>query len=347
MNDRKQLLGTLLRGVSRSFYLTLNILPAGMRDPVGLAYLLARGADTIADTSLIAPGRRLDLLLALRAQVNGTASVPLPDEVLSEVASGQQDSDEKTLLLSLKTALALVLEFNQEDQSAIRGIVSTLTEGMEFDLRTFPDEHSGRIVALDAWSDLDRYTYMVAGCVGEFWTRMTYAHVTSRLGADEARMIERGIRLGKALQMTNVLRDCAKDLRIGRCYLPQAMLAEAGLTPEELLEPENARRVRPVLLKLIPYALDHFRAGLDYALALPRTAPRLRLACVWPIAIGLETMKLLAVSEDWLSPAHPIKIQRNKVYSILAQSLPYVASNRLLRGWIENLLAEVEARLRA
>ncbi|MEK6397235.1 MAG: squalene/phytoene synthase family protein [Terriglobus sp.] len=138
MNDRKQLLGTLLRGVSRSFYLTLNILPAGMREPVGLAYLLARAADTIADTSLIAPGRRLDLLLALRAQVNGTASVPLSDEILSEVASGQQDSNEKTLLLSLKTALALVLEFDQEDQAAIRGIVSTLTEGMEFDLRTFP-----------------------------------------------------------------------------------------------------------------------------------------------------------------------------------------------------------------
>ncbi len=49
------LLGPLLKGVSRSFYLTLRILPAGMRDPVGLAYLLARAAGTIADTGADSP----------------------------------------------------------------------------------------------------------------------------------------------------------------------------------------------------------------------------------------------------------------------------------------------------
>src|SRR5437868_9149848 len=38
---RAFLLGPLLKGVSRSFYLTLRVLPAGMRDPIGLAYLLA------------------------------------------------------------------------------------------------------------------------------------------------------------------------------------------------------------------------------------------------------------------------------------------------------------------
>src|SRR6266702_6204994 len=72
-STRAFLLGPLLKGVSRSFYLTLRILPAGMRDPIGLAYLLARAADTIADTSLIPPEQRLALLLALRDQVNGAA----------------------------------------------------------------------------------------------------------------------------------------------------------------------------------------------------------------------------------------------------------------------------------
>ena len=62
---RALLLRSLLKSVSRSFYLTLSILPAGMRDPVGLAYLLARAADTIADTSLIAQEKRLELLCQL------------------------------------------------------------------------------------------------------------------------------------------------------------------------------------------------------------------------------------------------------------------------------------------
>ena len=68
---RAFLLGPLLKGVSRSFYLTLRVLPVGMRDPIGLAYLLARAADTIADTSLISPEQRLAMLLSLRDQING------------------------------------------------------------------------------------------------------------------------------------------------------------------------------------------------------------------------------------------------------------------------------------
>ena len=89
---RAFLLGPLLKGVSRSFYLTLRVLPAGMRDPIGLAYLLARAADTIADTSLIAPARRLELLLSLRDQVNGASrsmTAPPPRSPAAAQAAGR------------------------------------------------------------------------------------------------------------------------------------------------------------------------------------------------------------------------------------------------------------------
>jgi farnesyl-diphosphate farnesyltransferase len=175
-SNRAYLLGTLLKGVSRSFYLTLRVLPAGMRDPVGLAYLLARAADTIADTSLIDPERRLALLLDLRAQVNGARDDgTLSRTLATEVAREQTQSDEKVLLESIGPALDVLEAFGEADRAAVRDIVTTLTQGMEFDLRTFPDEQSGRILALAEPEALDRYTYLVAGCVGEFWTRMTYA----------------------------------------------------------------------------------------------------------------------------------------------------------------------------
>src|SRR6201992_2784889 len=93
---RAFLLGPLLKGVSRSFYLTLRVLPTGMRDPIGLAYLLARAADTIADTSLISPEQRLALLLSLRDQVNGTTDDgTLFHRMAAEVAGQQTQSDEK------------------------------------------------------------------------------------------------------------------------------------------------------------------------------------------------------------------------------------------------------------
>jgi len=343
---RAFLLGPLLKGVSRSFYLTLRILPAGMRDPIGLAYLLARAADTIADTSLIPPAQRLALLLSFRDQVNGAAGdAALMRRMAQEVGAQQQQSDEKVLLESLGPALAILPQLSESDREAVRGIVSTLASGMEFDLRTFPDEASGRLAALRTLDELDRYTYLVAGCVGEFWTTMTYAHMPGVLKAGPDTMLALGVRFGKALQMTNVLRDCGKDLRIGRCYLPAALLARHGLAPQDLLAPANAARARPLLFELVHHALGHFRAALDYTLAIPGSAVRLRLACIWPIVIGLETLLLLVDNPAWPDPARISKVRRKAVYRVMAYSLPAVASDRLVRRWVEGLLARIEARM--
>jgi farnesyl-diphosphate farnesyltransferase len=343
---RAFLLGPLLKGVSRSFYLTLRVLPVGMRDPIGLAYLLARAADTIADTSLIAPSQRLAYLLALRDRVNGVAGdSALFQRIAAEVAGQQAQSDEKLLLESLSPALDVLAQLSEADRNAVRGIVTTLTEGMEFDLRTFPDERSGQIAALREYDELDRYTYLVAGCVGEFWTTMTYAHMPGTLKEQPDTMTRRGVQFGKALQMTNVLRDCGKDLRIGRCYLPQSMLDRHGLSAEDLLQPANSMRARPLLAELLRPTLEHFRAARDYTLAIAPGAVRLRLACVWPILIGLETLLLLADNDAWLDPARVSKVTRNTVYRIMAGSLLLVPSNTLLRNAIEKRIRQVEARL--
>jgi farnesyl-diphosphate farnesyltransferase len=339
------LLGPLLKSVSRSFYLTLRILPAAMRDPVGLAYLLARAADTIADTSLIPPGRRLELLLGLRAQVNGEAGGGALDAAMIDAASQQTQADEKVLLESVPAALALLSRFEDSDRRAVRGIVTTLTEGMEFDLRTFPDETSGQVAALGEWDELDRYTYLVAGCVGEFWTAMTFAHMPGVLQASAKTMTARGIRFGKALQMTNILRDCGRDLRIGRCYLPAALLRQNGLRAEELLAPGASQRARPVLLELTRTTLDYFRDAIDYTLEIPALSLRLRLACLWPIMIGLETMSLLVANDEWLDPTSVSKVRRGDVYRIIARSVPMALSDTLLRAWCARMLKRIEARL--
>jgi farnesyl-diphosphate farnesyltransferase len=342
---RAVLLGPLLKSVSRSFYLTLRVLPPGMRDPVGLAYLLARAADTIADTSLIPSEKRMELLLSLRSQVNGHPDSEALASMEVEVASQQKDSDEKVLLESLESALTLLSQLSPSDREAVRDIVTTITEGMEFDLRIFPDESSGHIVALQKFTELDQYTYMVAGCVGEFWTKMTYAHVPGTFTDPPELVIDRGIRFGKALQLTNILRDCGKDLRIGRCYLPATMLAPLNLTPQDLLLPSTSSPARPMLFELVRVALDHYREAIKYTLCLPALAIRLRLACLWPVLIGLQTLLLLVSNDHWLDPAKVSKIRRGDVYRIMALSVPMVASNKLLSNWAERLLKAIEARM--
>lgn len=343
--DPAYLLGDLLKNVSRSFYLTLRVLPDGMREPVGLAYLLARAADTIADTALVAPDRRAALLTALRDEVERLGDGVALSRALEDVTRMQTDSHEHVLLGSMQPMLGLLRAQPAADSVSIRKVVATLTSGMEFDLRTFPDEQSGQVVSLPTRDLLDHYTYLVAGCVGEFWTDMTGAHTRAARGWDWPDMREKGIRFGKALQMTNILRDCAKDLRIGRCYLPNEVLAAHGLSVADLMSPAASARARGVLFDLLRAALAQYRDACLYTLAIPRRFVRLRLACLWPIMIGLETLELLAARDAWLDPSSPAKVPRKRVYRIMASSLALVASNTAIRARMNALIEAVDARI--
>jgi farnesyl-diphosphate farnesyltransferase len=57
----------------------------------------------------------------------------------------------------------------------------------------------------------------------------------------------------------------------------------------------------------------------------------MRLACVWPLLIGLATLAALARHPDPLAAASPIKVPRRAVRGILARSTVAIASNSLLR----------------
>ena len=351
-NARKKLLVNLLRGVSRTFYLTMRVLPSDLRHPVGLAYLLARAADTITDTRLLPPVQRLELLLAFRDQVRGPADLQVLRRIESALtqdgAFPQAIPEERTLLASLPEIFTLLEVLPREDGDLVRSVLNTLTYGMESDLINFPDEDSGQIAALETASDQDRCIYHVAGCVGQFWTEISMAHVSKLSKWDPKAMSELGVRFGKALQLTNILRDLPRDLRLGRCYLTMEQLEPVGLKPPDLLDVGSGQRARPVLVEGINTALAHYAAAEAYLLAIPRSCFRLRLAALWPLLIGLATLSKLAQDAGdglWLDPERPSKVSRRWVYRTLALSLPAVISNWALRTWIHRLRRGVEARI--
>jgi farnesyl-diphosphate farnesyltransferase len=343
--DKDRLLTNLLRDVSRSFYLTLRVLPERLREPIGLAYLLARAADTIADTRILPPEDRLKYLLTFRAQIKGPASAHALEEISVALRDKQSLPAEKVLLSSLPEAFALLEATQERDRSQIRSIVITLSRGMENDLTTFPAEDSGQICALNSPELLDKHLYYAAGCVGEFWTAMTMAHTQALQAWNFERMSEIGVRFGKALQITNVLRDIPKDLRMGRCYLPESELAEKGIKPQELLEPSAGPKVRPILVRWIQTALDHYQAAGEYLLAIPRRCVRLRLAALWPVLIGLATLQELARNKNWLDPTNTSKVSRKWIYRMMAFSIPASFSDNILRAWIARLREGVEKSL--
>src|SRR6185437_10026715 len=176
-------LDEILSKVSRSFYLSLAILPRAMRTQLSAAYLVARAADTIADTRLVHAERRIELLDGMRKALHDPQRIaPYVSDVGAELrapdAAAQEDDKgaaERLLLTRLGDCLRRLSDFDAADRDRARKVLDTLITGMERDLRRFPD--GGGLVALPTLADLDEYTYMAAGCVGEYWTVMTAAHV--------------------------------------------------------------------------------------------------------------------------------------------------------------------------
>ncbi|MGC3961439.1 MAG: squalene/phytoene synthase family protein [Verrucomicrobiota bacterium] len=161
---------------------------------------------------------------------------------------------------------------------------------------------------------------------GEFWTEMCQEHEFSDmeiLGLPEltAPIFEaNGVRFGKGLQLVNILRDLPKDLRAGRCYLPADQLAATGFHPADLLLPTNEAKFRPLYQRYLDQAEAHLSAGWDYTVTIPWPHLRVRLACAWPILIGLETLRRLRV-EPVLDPARRVKVSRAEVRNILLRSV--------------------------
>jgi farnesyl-diphosphate farnesyltransferase len=310
-------LNELLRATSRSFYLTLRVLPGAIRPQIGLAYLLARTTDTIADTEILPVEQRLTALQKLRERILGQSSAPLN---FGALAQNQSSPAEKLVLEKVEDSLAALQNFSAADQKLIRTVLETITSGQELDLQRFAKASPEKIIALETAAELDDYTYRVAGCVGEFWTKMCRAHLFPHARLDEKQFIADGIRFGKGLQLVNILRDLPADLKNGRCYLPMEKLGEAKLFPEVLFSPINAEKFLKLFHEYLDKAESHLRAGWIYTNTIPFSQFRVRLACAWPILIGAETIKKLRAANIFELQSR-VKISRGEVRKIIFRSL--------------------------
>ena len=317
LKARSDLLTTLLREVSRSFYLTLRWLPGAVRPQISLAYLLARTTDTIADTELVAAEERIAALEAFRDRILGHDSGPVHFAALGRHHSS---SAERHLLERADEAVGLLATFAAEDQAFIRDVLRTIISGQTLDLQRFEGASRHNVIALQRDAELEDYTYRVAGCVGEFWTRICRRHLFPAAPLDEPRLLAEAVHFGKGLQLVNILRDVPSDLTQGRCYLPADALDQLSLTPAALLDPANGARLRPLQERLVARAEDYLRDGWNYTNALPRGCVRLRLACAWPILIGVRTLVRLR-HQNLLDPTRRIKVSREEVRDILVRSV--------------------------
>ncbi|MEP7015892.1 MAG: squalene/phytoene synthase family protein [Verrucomicrobiota bacterium] len=289
---------SILRAVSRSFYISIRILPSRLREPVGLAYLLARSTDTVADTAQIARDVRIETLQKLSDLIQGKAPRDSAGDLATSFAPLQTNTAERKLLESLPSCLERLAQLDSEDRDDVREVLAKITQGQMLDLQHF--SNPAEVSALATPADLDRYTYLVAGCVGEFWTRLCFRHIRKFAAMSEAKMLVLGKQYGMGLQLINILRDAGSDLRVGRCYFPEADLTAARMTPSHVLrEPE---RFQPIYRKWIDKAGRDLESGMQYSRAIRNR--RVRAGTVLPALIGARTLALLR-------DAGPTALRRN------------------------------------
>jgi farnesyl-diphosphate farnesyltransferase len=325
----------LLRDVSRSFYLSIRALPRVLREPVALAYLLARTTDTIADTTGAEIARRVEILDKFAAAISGGGSrVPELRELLEArrdpkekggITEGSVETTvgERKLLGSADVLLQELADQPANDRADTRALLAIITRGQRLDLTRW----SGVITALATADQLREYTYFVAGCVGEFWTKLCFRKVSGFTARGETEMMELARKYGSGLQLVNILRDAGDDLRCGRCYFPEGELTKAGLSVAQVAD--APAEFLPIYQRWIMEARAGLDAGLEYSIAI--NPPRVRIATVLPALIGVRTLELL--DESGLAALRErVKVPRAEVRKMMASAAITLANRSRLRS---------------
>ncbi|MCF7789774.1 MAG: squalene/phytoene synthase family protein [Prosthecobacter sp.] len=300
-HHERELGGQLLASVSRSFYLTLKALPKELREPISLAYLLARTADTIADTAIVSANVRLECLESYRALVRGDGEAQsLANTLTTQFCRQQTDDAERRLMEKFADGIAWLRTMQPTPLAAIQSVLEHIIDGQMLDIRRFPAD--GQLRSLASPEELDQYTWLVAGCVGEFWTQLCATELPGSLdpAVSTVQMKSWGARMGKGLQLINILRDIGEDTRDGRCYLP--------------CQPADIQTEWSLWLQT---CTEHLECGLHYVQHVTHT--KLRYATALPLLLGIQTVAKMRAS-PWDKVQQGIKISRLDVASILAQA---------------------------
>ena len=311
---------TLLEGTSRSFYLSLKVLPKNIRRHIGLTYLLARLADTIADSKVGENKILLQSLKEYNARIQDS-NKELPD--FTKLASIQENKSESELLSDAiipVNYLEKTDKFTDSDRQKIRRCLDIIIGGQSLDLERFTDASGNQIISLDNEEELDDYTYRVAGSVGELWTHMSLDHLFEMDSEMQEILFIKALNFGKSLQLINILRDLPEDLLMGRCYLPKETLEKYNLSAEDLKDSKNMEAFKPLFDIYLDRAISYLNDAIEYIEMLPKNQYRLRLSCMLPVLIGQRTLILLR-KENILDSKNRIKVMRPEIRRIMWQSI--------------------------
>jgi phytoene synthase len=249
-----------------SFYAAMRILPAERRDAMFAIYAFCRDVDDIADEPAPHEIKRRELDAWRRD--------------IAAIYAGQPPA--KPLARAL---VEPVRRYGLQRRDFLAVI-----DGMQMD--------ADRDIRAPGLEQLDLYCARVASAVGKLSVRI--------FGPLEPRSEEVAEHLGRALQLTNILRDIDEDALRGRLYLPLELLIKAGIRsddPAEVLD-------HPALAQVCAEVAQMARARFAAAEGAMRHCRRSTMRPAAMMAAVYRTILARLVRRGWAAPRRPVAISK-------------------------------------
>lgn len=315
----------ILAGVSRTFALTIPVLPPRLADVVANAYLLCRLADTIEDDIGLENLKKSEFHRRLIRVVRGHSCAVEFSRDLAPRLSGDTLEAERELVCHADRVIRITATFTRKEKAAIVRCVSAMCSGMP----RFQRNKSLRgLVDLD---EMSAYCYVVAGVVGEMLTELFCAHCPE-LSPKRRDLMRLSLSFGQGLQMTNILKDIWEDRRAKTCWLPRSVFAGGEFDLARLEDLYTSPDYQSGLQHLIGIAHHHLRIALEYTAQIPARESGIRRFCVWAIGLAVLTLRKISRNPEFVS-GERVKISRRSVMLTIWITSAAQTSDRLLR-WL-------------
>jgi farnesyl-diphosphate farnesyltransferase len=313
----------ILPGVSRTFALTIPVLPERLAQVMTNAYLLCRIADTIEDDVGLDATQKSAFHARFVAVVKGSEPAEPFAAALLPFLSERVLPAERDLVVNVAAVIRVTHSFSTQERDALNRCVGVMCRGMP----EFQRHESLR--GLANLGELASYCYFVAGVVGEMCTEL-FCQYCPDIAKHRDAMMRLAVSFGQGLQMTNILKDIWDDRQANACWLPRSVFPGGNFDFEHLEQLHTTGAFKQGLDELVGLAHAHLRNALEYTTMIPKREAGIRRFCLWAIGLAVLTLRKIHRNPTFHS-GNEVKVSRRTVKATVFATNLTLMSNRALR----------------
>jgi len=281
---------TITRKSASNLALAFVLLPRAKRDAMSALYAFCREVDDVADDEAIPVETRRAQLARWRDDIRRACENGQPEFIVNQ--------EFQSVIAQYK------LPFTHFDD-LIRGVE------MDLDIKRYEN-----------FDELEKYCYRVASVVGLLSIEI--------FGYRNSVCRDYAVYLGKALQLTNILRDVKTDAERGRIYLPGSELKRCQVSPEEILRGDYSKRYFEVADSVAQRARHFYQLAHS---TLPSTDRKSMIAAELMGSVYWRLLQKLERDKFNVFGPHPTRLNKLQKLLLIVRAWLRMASGRVAANY--------------